>query len=252
MVIENVKLRELVAKGPKYPEPNKINWQSTETMISNSIDLYAEQWSKREHVGLKYLSEWKDQIKELVVERISSLKEKIRSPKQKILNDPDVKDTLRRLHDDFVLVPADKCDSCVQNVIVVCKKYYSETLIKELGINTTNISPNSTYIPSTDSFHEILKSHCKFIESVGLEMSEEDKNLSYLYWTPKLHKVPFKHRFIAGSSKCTTKDLSCLLTKVLTTVKDGLIRYNNTKTSRNGVNSIWIVKNSTSLLSSLD
>ena len=43
-----------------------------------------------------------------------------------------------------------------------------------------------------------------------------------------------------------------LLTKVLTTVKDGLIRYNNTKTSRNGVNSMWIVKNFTSLLSSLD
>ena len=83
-------------------------------------------------------------------------------------------------------------------------------------------------------------------------MSEQDKNLPYLYWTPKLHKVPFKHLFIAGSSKCTTKDLSCLLTKVLTTVKDGLIRYNNTKTSRNGVNSMWIVKNSTSLLSSLD
>ena len=68
---------------------------------------------------------------------------------------------------------------------------------------------------------------------------------------PKLHKVPFKHRFIAGSSKYTTKDLSCLLTKVLTTVQDGLIRYCNTKASRNGVNSMWIVKNSTSLLSSL-
>ena len=83
-------------------------------------------------------------------------------------------------------------------------------------------------------------------------MSEEDKNLPYLYWTTKLHKVPFKHCLIAGSSKCTTKDLSCLLTKVLTTVKGGLIRYNNTKTSCNGVNSMWIVKNSTSLLSSLD
>ena len=185
------------------------------------------------------------------MERISSLKEKIRSPKQKILNDPDVKVTLRRLHDDFVLIPADKA---ANNVIVVCKRYYIETLIKEFDINTTNISltVNSTYIPSTDSFDEILKSHCKFIESVGSEMSEEDKSLPYLYWTPKLHKVSFKHCFIAGASKCTTKDLSCLLTKVLTTVKDGIIRYNNTKTSRNGVNSMWIVKNSTSLLSSLD
>ena len=137
-------------------------------------------------------------------------------------------------------------------MIVVCKKYYIETLMKESGINTTNISLNSTYISSTDSFEEILKSHCKFIKSVGLEMSEEDKNLPYLYWTPKLHKVPFKHRFIAGSIKCTKKDLSCLLTKVLTTVKDGLIMHNNTKASHNGVNSMWIVKYSTSLLSSLE
>ena len=167
----------------------------------------------------------------------------------KILNDPDVKDILRRLHDDFLLVPADKA---ANNVILVCKKYYFETLIKELGINTTSVSPNSTYIPSTDSFDEILKSHCKFIKSVGLEISEEDKNLSHLYWTPKLHKVPVKHRFIAGSSKCTTKDLSCLLIKVLTTLKDGLIRSCNTKTNGIGVNSIWIVKNSTSLLSSLN
>ena len=59
MVIENAKLRELVAKGPNYRKPNKINWQSMETMVSNSIDLYAEQWSKREQVDLKYLSEWK-------------------------------------------------------------------------------------------------------------------------------------------------------------------------------------------------
>ena len=149
----------------------------------------------------------------------------------------------------FVLVPAVKT---VNNVIVVCKEYYIETLIKELGINTTNISLTSTYIPSTDSFVEILESHFKFIESVGLGMSEEHKNLSYLYWTPTLHKVPFKHRFIVGSCKCTTKDLSCLLTKVLTAVKDGLIMYNNTKTSQNGVNSMWIVKNFTSLLSSQD
>ena len=60
------------------------------------------------------------------------------------------------------------------------------------------------------------------------------------------------YRFIAGSSKCMTKDLSCLLTKVLSTIKDGLVRYCNTKTSCNGVNNMWILKNSTSLLSSLD
>ena len=58
-----------------------------------------------------------------------SLKEKIRSPKPKILNDPDMKDTLRRLHDDFVLVPADKAAS---NVIVVCKKYLYQDINKRI------------------------------------------------------------------------------------------------------------------------
>ena len=60
----------------------------------------------------------------------------------------------------------------------------------------------------------------------------------------------YKHRFIAGSSKYTTKDQSCLLTKLLSTIKDGLVRYCNTKTSCNCDN-MWILKNSTSLLSSL-
>ena len=68
----------------------------------------------------------------------------------------------------------------------------------------------------------------------------------------KMHKYPYKHRFIAGSSKCTTKDLSCLLTQLLSTIKDELVRYCNTKTIRKGVNNLWILKNSTSLLSSLD
>ena len=60
-VIENAKLRELVDKGPKYREPNRVNWKATETMFLESIDLYAKNWSKREQVELKYLSEWKDQ-----------------------------------------------------------------------------------------------------------------------------------------------------------------------------------------------
>ena len=83
-------------------------------------------------------------------------------------------------------------------------------------------------------------------------MSKEDQNLLCLYWTLKLHKSPYKHWFKAGSSKCMTKDLSCLLTKVLSTIKDGLVRYCNTKSNCNGVNNMQILKDSTSLLSSLN
>ena len=57
------------------------------------------------------------------------------------------------------------------------------------------------------------------------------------------NKSPYKHRFIASFSKYMTKDLSCLFTKLLSTIKDGLMRYCNTR--------MWIMKNSTNVLSSL-
>ena len=85
----------------------------------------------------------------------------------KVLDQPDIKDTLHKLHANYVLVPADKA---ANNVIVVCKKYYIDTLVKELGINNINRN-NPTYIPIDDSFETIIKSHNQFITSVGLEMS---------------------------------------------------------------------------------
>ena len=48
-VIENAKLRELVAKGPKYREPNRVNWKATETMLLESIDLYAKKNGPKEN-----------------------------------------------------------------------------------------------------------------------------------------------------------------------------------------------------------
>ena len=89
------------------------------------------------------------------------------------------------------------------------------------------------------------------MKSLGVELSDDDKRLPYLFWTPKLHKSPVKHRFIAGSSKCTTKQLSSLLTKILTVIKIGLEKYCSIKTSHTGVNNMWILKSSTNLLSSL-
>ena len=160
-------------------------------------------------MNLKYLSEWKDHLKELVKDRISNLKGHFKYPKCKVLDQPDVKDTLHKLHGNYVLVPADKA---ANNVIIMCKKYHIDTQVKELAINNVNIN-NPTYIPIDDSIETIVKSHNQFITSVGLEMSEEDQNLPYLYWTPKLHKSPYKHRFIAGSIKCMTKTCHASLPK---------------------------------------
>ena len=68
-----------------------------------------------------------------------------------------------------------------------------------------------------------------------------------------MHKNPYKHRFIASSSKCSTKPLSILLTKLLTHIKQGLqkYRYCETAYTRSGINQMLIIKNSKELLEHL-
>ena len=53
----------------------------------------------------------------------------------------------------------------------------------------------------------------------GLFVDEDHSKLPTLYWLPKLHKRPYKSRFIANSSACTTTELSILLTSCLTAIK---------------------------------
>jgi hypothetical protein len=72
-----------------------------------------------------------------------------------------------------------------------------------------------------------------------------------IYWIPKLHKNPHKERYIAGSSKCSTKSLSLLLTKILSAVKEKLRTYCATKYARSGVNQTWVLKNSKELLANI-
>ena len=52
----------------------------------------------------------------------------------------------------------------------------------------------------------------------GLFVDEDHGKLPTLYWLPKLQKRPYKSRFIANSSACTTTELSILLTFCLTAI----------------------------------
>ena len=102
------------------------------------------------------------------------------------------------------------------------------------------------------SSEDIVNTHDTFMKSLSIELSDDDKRLPYnMDSTPKLHKSPVKHHFVVGSSKCTTKQLSSLSTKILTVIKTGVEKYCSIKTSHTGVHKMWILKNSTNLLSSL-
>ena len=85
----------------------------------------------------------------------------------------------------------------------------------------------------------------------GLFVDEDHSKLSTLYWLPKLHKQPYKSRFVANSSSCTTTELPILLTSCLTAIKNHVIKYCKTVYERNGKKLFWSIKDSGEILSKL-
>ena len=131
-----------------------------------------------------------------------------------ILKSPNMSNHLLELQKEFVFVPTDKASN---NIAVVCKKFYVEQSMKELDIflNTSEKKDaDKTYVPVLkESLNSLLSRHRRFIKANSLEDSDD---LPFLYWIPKMHKKPYsKQRYIAASSRCSTKHLSAVLTKCL-------------------------------------
>ena len=124
---------------------------------------------------------------------------------------------LSLLHDKYRIVSADKAPN---NIVFVCKSHYIDCLIKELGIDT--LVDNPTYTPTTLTKKETLDNHRSVLCSFGISTKYEELDLPSLYWIPKLHKCPFRQRYIAVSAKCSTEPLSKLLTCIVLAVKTGL------------------------------
>ena len=54
-IIPNSKLRDLIAKGPKYREPCKVDWDKNLSLLCEAL-----QWANQEMVELSVLSSWNE------------------------------------------------------------------------------------------------------------------------------------------------------------------------------------------------
>ena len=100
----------------------------------------------------------------------------------------------------YVLVPADKA---ANNVVVVCCLYYIDTLKREL------IDTNTCKLQASLSEKVVVDGHgCHTALQFGFKAKENQDKVTSVYWLPKLHKKPYRARFIANSNSCTTTELS--------------------------------------------
>ena len=124
--------------------------------------------------------------------------------------------------------------------------YYINTLKREL------VDTNAYKLQPSLSENVIVDGHgCHTALHFGVKAKENQDKVPTLYWLPKLHKKPYKARFIANSSSCTTTELSKLLTSCLTAVKKHVIKYCEKVYERSGKTLFWSIKNSGEILDKL-
>ena len=92
---------------------------------------------------------------------------------------------------------------------------YVNTIQQELG------STKAYELQPLAEERSVVNDHiCFSATKFAVCVTEGQDKLPTLYWLPKLHKRPYKARFIANSSSCTTTELSKILTSCLTAIKN--------------------------------
>ena len=251
-VVENYILRVLLSKGPSYREANNIDWGKVYLCIRNGISDYVKKWSDKEKVDVRVLSEWKCRLLLEVKSKIKILRKHKHYPKRKkSLDDEDVKSYLDDFHNKFVITPTDKAGN---NFSIVCKKFYIQCLLKELGILNPiqEVNSQATYTHIGDQTkQQIVDKHVKYMKRHGVVLESAQESLPFLYWIPKMHKNPTKQRYIAASHCCSTKPLSKMITFCLKLVQQTHKNYCARISKTRRFNRMWIVDNSVEVLNKI-
>ena len=78
---------------------------------------------------------------------------------------------LNELHEEYVLVPVDKA---VNNITIICKKYYVSVILTEIGILDAG---DETYEKIVKNKEEIIQDNLEY----KLSNASKDKRLPILY-----------------------------------------------------------------------
>ena len=125
----------------------------------DACEEYARRWAKKEDVEVDTLSEWVKSITDVLKRRIQRPKRSVNTRHESIFCDPEVVRELSRLHENFIIVSADKAS---YNYTFVCRKYY--VLIEELVLNS--LPGNPTYNLSYFSASEVLDNNKSVLTSL--------------------------------------------------------------------------------------
>lgn len=222
-IINDIQLRSLLQKGLNYRDQQSPDKNKAYQSFRVGIESYIGNISAKTHIAPQQFSEWRDKILGIVKEKLENM-----NPYKfcSILKNASVKKSLTELHKDFVITPIDKASN---NVSIICKKFYIDTLKNE-------VQSSNTFKLCTKMEKSIFKEHKNYYQKLNIKYVEECQTLPYLYSTSKMHKVPPKFRFITCATSTSLEGISKILTvclKRLLKFAKNRAKYLNAYTSYN-------------------
>ena len=248
--IEQPDLKELLSLGSKHRLSLPVRHNDVIDSITVSIDKHITKMCNKFKLSVSDFQAWKNRILVLAKDRIHKNKN-VDNLQTKFKSFRNFSRDLKYYHQHFIITTVDKANS---NYAFICKKFYVMVLLQELGFDLNSLTPigNSTYIPYDVSPSDLVKRHKDSMSKLFSTLCrKDDEKLPKLYWIPKLHKNPFKFRFIAGARHCTTKQLSIKINKGLSVIRDHFRKYCNAIHSNSGINCYWSIVSSAEFLNKI-
>ena len=149
------------------------------------------------------------------------------------------------MHEKYVFVPIDKAGN---NIAVICKRYYVEVILKEVGHIGDG---NDTYVKTSKTVGEIVEENVMYSERLGLEVDDREKDLPIMYWIPKMHKDPPGARFIIASKQCSTKKISKSVSSAFKLIFHQIENFHKKAKFLSNYNKFWVIQNPNPLLDSI-
>ena len=241
--------------GCKYRPPCNLSPDDILISLSDYLESFITAKSRKYALHKYEFSEWKDRVMEIIKNRTQFYINNIPtlfSNSGKILDKWDIKYELKRLQEQFIITSVDKASN---NFVFICKKFYVQTLLNELGFDFTTMQcrGNETYsrCPYNESYYD--KSICDHISSkFTITVNDKNQCLPRIFWNPKLHKMPYKAKFIAGARHCVTKTLNIILNQCLKTVREYFRKYCLAIYRNTGIDCFWSINSTLDFLNNLN
>ena len=230
-------MKKVLGYGLNYREQQAPHVDKALKEYKISIDKYTNNICDKNKVAIQQFLPWKTELCKAIETALQKCKT---FEYNNVLSKRKNKEDLETLKTPFVFVPVDKAGN---NVALICKKYYIETLEKELT--------SRTFVKVNTSSSDFIKKCNDDLKNFGLSIDKEKQSIPYLYWSAKMHKTPPKHRFITAGTNTILSGLSEEVTKCMKVLVN-TARYLDNYKIRGLKRHISIIDNRDEVLSFLD